>query len=141
MRLSGPTRNTERTVALSAAVLPSDESPLSAGSMSYSLATLRFSSAMMGKLSSVPASCSMSAAHRLWSSTLSTLSPMTLQERFWNSALIFATSLSSVAQTGVKSLGCEKSMAQPSPIHSWKLTVPSLVSAVKSGASSLIRRT
>ena len=64
---------------------------------------------------------------------------MTLQDRFWNSPLIFATSLSSVAHTGVKSLGCEKSMAQPSPIHSWKLTVPSLVSAVKSGASSLIR--
>ena len=31
-------------------------------------------------------------------------------------------------------------IAQPSPIHSWKLTGPSVVSAVKSGAVSLMRR-
>ena len=36
------------------------------------------------------------------------------------------------------SLGWEKRTAQPSPIHSWKLSVPSVVSAVKSGASLLI---
>ena len=42
----------------------------------------------------------------------------------------------SVVQTGVKSLGWEKRMAQPSPIHSWKLTGPWLVSAEKSGAVS-----
>src|SRR5690625_3058102 len=30
-------------------------------------------------------------------------------------------------------------MAQPSPIHSWKLIVPWVVSAVKSGATELIR--
>jgi hypothetical protein len=30
-------------------------------------------------------------------------------------------------------------MAQPSPIHSWKLIVPCDVSAVKLGASSFIR--
>src|SRR5262249_15833991 len=47
---------------------------------------------------------------------------------------------SSVVQTGVKFLGCENSTAQPSPIHSWKLTVPCVVSAVKSGAISLMRR-
>src|SRR5262245_9813149 len=46
---------------------------------------------------------------------------------------------SSVVQTGVKSLGCENRIAQPSPIHSWKRTVPCVVSAVKSGASSFIR--
>ena len=41
-------------------------------------------------------------------------------------------------QTGVKSLGWEKRIAQPSPIQSWKLMVPRVVSAVKSGASSPI---
>ena len=137
--LSGPMRNTDRTVALSAAVLPSEESPTAAGNMSYILATLRLSSAMMGKFSGVPARSSMSEAQRWWSSTLSTLRPITLQFRFSNSPLTLATCPSSVAQTGVKSFGCEKSIAQPSPIHSWKLTVPSLVFAVKSGAVSLMR--
>ena len=42
--------------------------------------------------------------------------------------------------TGVKSLGCEKRTAQPSPIHSWKLIVPCVVFAVKFGAVSLMRR-
>ena len=41
-------------------------------------------------------------------------------------------------QIGVKSFGCEKSTPQESPSHSWKLTGPSLVSAVKSGAMSPI---
>src|SRR5947199_10862051 len=43
---------------------------------------------------------------------------------------------SSVVQTGVKSLGCENRMAQLFPSHSWKLILPSVVSAVKFGASS-----
>ena len=43
-------------------------------------------------------------------------------------------------QTGVKSFGCENRIAQPSPIHSWKLMAPWVVSAVKSGASSLMRK-
>src|SRR5579864_57507 len=46
---------------------------------------------------------------------------------------------SSVVQTGVKSLGWENKIAQPSPIHSWKRIVPCVVSAVKSGAVSLMR--
>ena len=41
-------------------------------------------------------------------------------------------------QIGVKSFGCEKSTAQESPIQSWKLIAPSVVSAVKSGAVSPI---
>jgi enoyl-CoA hydratase len=41
-----------------------------------------------------------------------------------------------VVQTGVKSLGWENRMPQLSPSHSWKLMVPSVVSAVKSGAVS-----
>jgi hypothetical protein len=44
-----------------------------------------------------------------------------------------------VVQTGVKSFGCENRIAHPSPSHSWKLIVPSVVAAVKSGALSLIR--
>jgi hypothetical protein len=45
---------------------------------------------------------------------------------------------SSVVQTGVKSLGCENRIAQPSPIQSWKSMAPWVVSAVKFGASELI---
>ena len=41
-------------------------------------------------------------------------------------------------QTGVKSLGWENSTAQESPIQSWKLIGPSVVSAWKSGAVSPI---
>ena len=66
--------------------------------------------------------------------------PMILQLRPSNSDLRPATAPSSVVHTGVKSLGWEKNRAHPSPIHSWKLILPSVVSAVKSGAVSLIRR-
>ena len=45
----------------------------------------------------------------------------------------------SVVQTGVKFLGCENRIAQPSPIQSWNWMVPSVVSAVKSGATSPMR--
>src|SRR5215208_1860799 len=58
-----------------------------------------------------------------------------------NSGLTFAMYPSSVVQTGVKSLGCENSTAHESPIHSWKRTGPSDVSASKSGAVSPIRNT
>src|SRR2546423_3832555 len=53
-----------------------------------------------------------------------------------NSGLIFAMYPSSVVQTGVKSLGCEKSTAHELPIHSWKRIGPSVVCASKSGAVS-----
>src|SRR6201986_1309656 len=82
----------------------------------------------------------MSEAHLLWSLTGSPLSPMTLAPRAANWVSSAATAPSSVVQTGVKSFGCEKSTAQLSPIHSWKFTVPWVVSAVKSGATSLMRR-
>src|SRR3954468_10318029 len=82
----------------------------------------------------------MSDAHLLWLDTGSTLRPTTLAPRRSNSFSRAATAPSSVVQTGVKSLGCEKSTAQPSPIHSWNLIVPCVVSAVKSGATSLMRR-
>src|SRR5437660_587042 len=81
----------------------------------------------------------MSRAHFSWSETASTLRPMTLVLRLSNSGLIFAMYPSSVVQTGVKSFGCEKRMAQEFPIHSWKLIGPSVVWAVKFGASSPIR--
>ena len=81
----------------------------------------------------------MSFDHDSWSLTPSTLIPMILQLRRSNSGLSPATLPNSVVQTGVKSLGCEKSSAQPSQIHSWKLIAPRVVSAEKSGATSLIR--
>ncbi len=61
---------------------------------------------------------------------------MTFTPRRSNSGLIFAMYPSSVVQTGVKSFGCEKSTAHESPIQSWKLIRPSVVSASKSGAVS-----
>ncbi len=82
----------------------------------------------------------MSLDHASWSLTPSTLIPMILQLRAANSSWRPATAPSSVVHTGVKSLGCENRTAQPSPIHSWKWIVPCVVSAVKSGAVSLIRR-
>ena len=82
----------------------------------------------------------MSAFHLSWLATGSTEMPMILALRLANSPASPAIVPSSVVQTGVKFFGCENSTAQPSPIHSWKLTVPCVVSAVKSGAVSLMRR-
>src|SRR5215471_17289736 len=65
---------------------------------------------------------------------------MILQLRFANSGCNTAMEPSSVVHTGVKSFGCENKIAQPLPIHSWKLIAPWVVSAVKSGASELIRK-
>ena len=71
--------------------------------------------------------------------TPSTLIPMTLQLQAAKSFCNPATTPSSVVHTGVKSLGREKIIAQPSPIQSWKLIPPFVVSAVKSGAVSLMQ--
>src|SRR5260370_25845580 len=68
----------------------------------------------------------------------STLRPMILQLRFSNSGFSPAMYPSSVVQTGVKFFGCENRIAQPLPIHSWKLIRPCVLSAVKLGASLLI---
>src|SRR3989475_4763164 len=76
----------------------------------------------------------MSLTQRAWSLTGSALSPRTLVLRRSNSGLRRAMYPSSVVQTGVKSLGCENNIAHLLPIHSWKLILPSVVSAVKSGA-------
>ena len=78
----------------------------------------------------------MSPAQPLCESTESTETPISLVLRLSNSGLALAKAPSSVVQTGVKSLGWEKRIPQLSPSHSWKLTVPSVVSAVKSGAVS-----
>ena len=80
----------------------------------------------------------MSAAHSSWLSIGSTETAMIFTLRRSNSGLILAMYPSSVVHTGVKSFGCEKSTAHESPIHSWKLIVPSVVSASKSGAVSPI---
>src|SRR5215813_9458102 len=66
------------------------------------------------------------------------LRPIILQFLFSNSDLRPAIYPSSVVQTGVKSFGWEKRIAHPLPIHSWKLMGPSVVSALKLGASSPI---
>src|SRR5215475_8258298 len=72
-------------------------------------------------------------------STVSAERPMTFTFRLSNSGFSLAIYPSSVVQTGVKSFGCENRMPQESPSHSWKLIVPWVVSAVKSGADSAIR--
>src|SRR6185437_7118672 len=81
----------------------------------------------------------MSLAQRVWSLTGSTLMPMIFVLRLSNSGLSFAIVPSSVVHTGVKSLGCENRTAQWSPIQSWNLILPCVVSAVKSGATSPMR--
>src|SRR3954471_8810946 len=76
----------------------------------------------------------MSSAHRAWLSTASTDNPMIFTLRLSNSGLSFAIRPSSVVQIGVKSFGWENRTAHESPIQSWNPMVPSVVSAVKSGA-------
>ncbi len=61
---------------------------------------------------------------------------MSLVSRLSNSALAAEKAPSSVVQIGVKSFGWENNTPQLSPRYSWKLIVPSVVSAVKSGATS-----
>src|ERR1041385_578694 len=78
----------------------------------------------------------MSFAQPLCESSVSTDRPTTLTLRLSNSGLSAETRPSSVAHTGVKSLGCENSTPQLLPRYWWKLIGPSVVSAVKSGASS-----
>src|SRR5271167_4137716 len=67
------------------------------------------------------------------------LRPMILVLRRSNSGLRPAMYPSSVVHTGVKSFGCENRIAHLSPIQSWNRILPSVVSAVKSGASSPMR--
>src|SRR6266849_10313434 len=80
----------------------------------------------------------MSLDHFSRSGTASTLRPTILQLRLSNAGFSPAIYPSSVVQTGVKFFGCENKMAQPFPIHSWKLIRPCVLSAVKLGASLLI---
>ena len=91
---------------------------------------------MTGKLTAWPWVSSMSLSQERWDSTESTERPMSLVLRLSNSALALAKAPSSVVHTGVKSLGWENRIPHESPSHSWKLIVPSVVSAVKSGAIS-----
>src|SRR3954469_6569534 len=78
----------------------------------------------------------MSLAHCSWSPVASTERPMIFVFRLSNSGLICAMYPSSVVQTGVKSLGWEKRTAHESPIQSWNLLFPSVVSASRPGAVS-----
>ena len=76
----------------------------------------------------------MSAAHLPWLVTGSTLSPMILVLRFWNSGLKFGHVAKLGGANGREVLWMREQTAHPSPIHSWKSIVPCVVSAVKSGA-------
>jgi hypothetical protein len=68
-------------------------------------------------------------------------SPNTFTLRRSHSGWSLLTSINSVVQTGVKSAGCEKRMAQASRFHSRKDSIlPAVVSDAKSGAMSPIRR-
>src|SRR5271154_2982328 len=78
----------------------------------------------------------MSLSHDRCDSIESTDRPMSLVLRLSNSDLALENAPSSVVQTGVKSLGWENRIPHEPPSHSWKLIVPSVVSAVKSGAMS-----
>lgn len=57
-----------------------------------------------------------------------------------NCGFSLANAPSSVVHTGVKSAGCEKSIAHLSPIQSWKSISPSVVFALKFGASDPNRK-
>src|ERR1700688_426794 len=91
---------------------------------------------MTGKFTAWPWVSSMSLSHERCDSTESTDRPMSLVLRLSNSDLALEKAPSSVVHTGVKSLGWENRIPHESPSHSWKLIVPSVVSAVKSGATS-----
>src|SRR3989475_5106156 len=91
---------------------------------------------MIGKFGAYPWVSLMSAAQPRWESSGSIDRPIAATFRLSNSGFRRATEPSSVVQTGVKSRGCEKRMAQRSPIHSWNRIGPSVVSAMKSGAAS-----
>src|SRR5262245_3705232 len=91
---------------------------------------------MMGKFIEHDCVSLMSLIHFLCDSNGSTLTAMTFTFLRANSFLILATAPSSVVQTGVKSAGCENRTPQPPASHWWKLTSPSVVCAVKSGAIS-----
>src|SRR5262249_45905014 len=136
--LSGPMTKTLRTVWLSAAVRSATSPPVSAGSIPYAFQTAKSAAARLGELGRSPWVSSMSFAQPSWSEAVSTEMPMIFTFLRSNSGLILAMYPSSVVQTGVKSFGCEKRIAQESPIQSWKLISPSVESAVKSGAMSLI---
>src|SRR5262245_11164807 len=82
----------------------------------------------------------MSFDHLECASTGSTLRPMTFTLRLSNSGLSLAMYPSSVVHTGVKSFGWENKMPHELPSHSWNWMGPSVVSALKSGAVSPIRR-
>src|SRR4051794_14097708 len=78
----------------------------------------------------------MSSDQPLCLSSGSTDKPRIFTLRLSNSGFMAAMVPSSVVHTGVKSFGCENNTPQLSPRYSCRLMVPSVVSAVKSGASS-----
>src|SRR6188474_2431079 len=74
-----------------------------------------------------------------WLWMLSIETPISLQFFVSNSLLRFASSVSSVEHTGVKSAGCENRIVQLLPFHSENCSSPCVVTALKSGAVSEMR--
>ncbi|KAG6554116.1 hypothetical protein Mapa_004032 [Marchantia paleacea] len=79
---------------------------------------------------------SMSLIQALCDSTSLQLRASTFTPRFSNSGMNLPTAPSSVVQTGVKSLGCEKRIAHDPSMYLWKSISPCVVSATKEGARS-----
>ncbi|KAH3680596.1 hypothetical protein WICPIJ_008216 [Wickerhamomyces pijperi] len=104
--------------------------------MSYKKETSPSVSAMIGKVNSFNSGVmsSMSLIHLLWESTSSADKPINLVFLASNSFFKAAKAPNSVVQIGVKSRGWEKRMVHLSPIHSWKLILPTVVSTSKFGA-------
>ncbi len=96
-------------------------------------------SAMIGKSMYTPVFSRTACTHAMWLWMLSMLSPISLVLREANHSLFWAKPLSSVVQTGVKSAGCEKRMAQLPLMYSLNFSGPWVVIASKSGAGSPMR--
>src|SRR5690554_5057587 len=127
--LSGPIKNTDLTGAVVDAF---------GWIMPYSSATLRSGSAITGKFTVVFWVALISFTQPSCELKSLTLTKITLVFLLSNSSFNCAVRPSSVVQIGVKSAGCENKIAQPLPIHSWKLISPLVVVALKSGAVSPI---
>lgn len=127
--------------------------------MSYSHATFRSASAMIGNWTFVWLTSLISLIHLSWEPRSLALyitsastpqarvapfvreeegkytSPIILTPLLSNSPPIFANAPSSVVHTGVKSAGCENRIAQLLPMNWWKSISPWVVLAVKLGAT------
>src|SRR5271165_3708418 len=95
---------------------------------------------MTGNCTFTPKFCSMFRIQAMCEYTLSTELPISCTLRLTKSSCRFENSTNSVVQTGVKSAGCEKSTTHlPLEVKSVSFSVPCVLLASKSGATSLMR--